>query len=90
MTDAKFVAILCNEARSAVIAHRRHYAEQPERHRGCLWCEDGRLSHWLTDARNFYCDDGLIDRVDELYARAYPQGKDMPVESYDWPRTRLP
>lgn len=71
MTDTQLVAYLCREARQAVLSHRQSANEEPDRHRGCLWCYDGRLSHWLTDARNFYGDD-IADRVDSLYTRAYP------------------
>jgi hypothetical protein len=73
MKDTLMIARLTLEARAAVLEHRQDYAERPERHRGCLWCEDGRISHLLTDYANFYGDE-TADAVWALYQRAYPRG----------------
>lgn len=67
------VALLTREARLAVLNHREDRLQNLDRHTGCLWCEDGRLSHWLTDCRNFYGDE-VADAVENLYDRAYCQG----------------
>lgn len=72
MLDPKFVARLVRDARAAVLDHGEDAENDPQRHRGCLWCYDGRLSHWLSDARAFYrLDDEAVEQVASLYRRAY-------------------
>ena len=79
-TNAKWVASLAFEARQAVVSHRRDYAQNPDRHRGCLWCEDGRLSHWATDS--FYrSDPEVVDKALALYGRAYPRTGELACEA---------
>lgn len=86
----RWIARLVQEARQAVLDHRADYARDPGSHRGCLYCEDGRLSHWLGDAEQFYCryeaDRTEFDRVEALYRRAYPGGE----TAYTGPWPRLP
>jgi hypothetical protein len=40
-------------ARVAVLSHRQHRDAHPDSHRGCLWCEDGRLAHFLTEIARY-------------------------------------
>jgi hypothetical protein len=68
-----WIAYLTREARIAVLSHRQDARDNPDQHRGCLWCEDGRFSHWLTDCRNFYGAD-TASAVEALYDRAYGAG----------------
>jgi hypothetical protein len=73
MLDPLFCARLVRDARITALEHSRHAGEHPNQHRGCLWCYDGRLSHWFEDIRNFYhLADEDISQVSSLYDRAYP------------------
>jgi len=54
-------------ARDAVIAHQNDRSKDPNSHRGCLWCEDGRLSHWLTDVAR-WDSGGALDANDHTAA----------------------